>query len=57
MKAELSFGKDEKSYIFALIDRYVAFSAAHLRAISHRDGGPWHRVWGHDGRANPYYIL
>jgi uncharacterized phage-associated protein len=44
---------DHAQYVRDLTDRYVAFSAAHLRAISHRPGGPWHAVWGHDGRANP----
>lgn len=40
-------------HIRELIDRYVHFSAAYLRALSHRPGGPWHVVWGHDGEANP----
>ena len=44
---------EEREYIGQLIQRYIRFSAAYLRAISHVDGGPWHRVWGHDGRANP----
>ena len=53
IKAELSFGAEERAYIYSLIERYISFTAAHLRAISHRDGGPWHKVWGHDGRSNP----
>jgi uncharacterized phage-associated protein len=53
VKAELHFGTEEGVYIRGLIDRYVNFSAAQLRAISHREGGPWAKVWGHDGRANP----
>lgn len=51
--ARVTFGSDEKSYINNLIDRYIGFTAAQLRAISHREGGPWHRVWAHDGRSNP----
>ena len=35
------------------IDRYVGFSAAYLRALSHVTEGPWALVWGHDGEANP----
>lgn len=51
--ASATFGKDELEKIGKLIDRYIYFSAAHLRALSHREGGPWDRVWDHSGRANP----
>ncbi len=51
--ANVSLGSSEREYINSLVDRYIHFSAAQLRAISHRDGGPWHKVWGHDGRTNP----
>lgn len=51
--ANVKFGRQEHLYIAALIDRYIGFTAAQLRAISHTKGGPWHKVWGHDGQANP----
>lgn len=51
--ANVTFGLDEEKYIWALIDRYVRFTAGQLRAISHAQGGPWHVVWGHDGNSNP----
>lgn len=51
--ATAHFGSEEKVYIAGLIERYIRFSAAQLRAISHREGGPWHKVWGHDGKSNP----
>ncbi|WP_081856609.1 Panacea domain-containing protein [Sphingobium sp. DC-2] len=51
--AKVQFGEAEGKYIANLIDRYIEFSAAYLRAVSHKEGGPWHVVWGHDGRANP----
>jgi len=51
-EATADFGNQEKC-IRDLIDRYVQFSAAYLRALSHRTGGPWHVVWGHDGEINP----
>lgn len=51
--AEVKFGNEEGQYIETLIDRYVRFSAAQLRAISHTEGGPWHVVWAHDGHSNP----
>jgi uncharacterized phage-associated protein len=51
--ARVHFGHNENEYIKGLIDRYIKFSAAHLRALSHVEGGPWHKVWGHDGKSNP----
>lgn len=51
--ATATFGAGELARIVGMIDRYIHFSAAHLRALSHRDGGPWDRVWDHSGRANP----
>jgi uncharacterized phage-associated protein len=51
--AEAELSQQDKAYVVELIDRYVRFSAAQLRAISHLPGGPWHAVWGHDGEANP----
>jgi uncharacterized phage-associated protein len=51
-EATADFGSEEQR-IRDLIDRYVHFSAAYLRALSHRAGGPWQVVWGHDGEANP----
>jgi uncharacterized phage-associated protein len=53
MVASMTFGVGERQYIAELVRRYMGFSAAQLRAISHRDGGPWHAVWGHDGKSNP----
>lgn len=32
---------------------YLYLTAAQLRALSHQPGGPWHRVWWHDGHINP----
>ena len=32
---------------------FMKRSAAELRAISHRQGSAWHRVWWYDGHANP----
>lgn len=53
VEAAADFEVDDKRYIAELVDRYLNFSAAQLRAISHAEDGPWHKVWGHDGRANP----
>ena len=47
------FTAEERQYIERLIDRYIGFTAARLRAISHTEGGPWYQVWAHDGRLNP----
>ena len=52
-EASVVFGGEERERIAAIIDRYLHFSAAHLRALSHVSGGPWDQVWQHSGRANP----
>jgi uncharacterized phage-associated protein len=51
--ADENFSDAEKEYLTSLIERYIRFTAAQLRAISHATGGPWHAVWAHDGEANP----
>lgn len=52
-EASATFGTDEQTRLNEIIDRYIKFSAAHLRALSHVTGGPWDQVWQHTGRANP----
>ena len=51
--ASATFGTAEREYIRSLIDRYIRFSAAHLRALSHASNSPWDIVWRHEGQANP----
>jgi uncharacterized phage-associated protein len=53
VEAELEASSQLRDRLKSTIDRYVGFSAAYLRALSHVDGGPWALVWGHDGEANP----
>lgn len=53
VQAELEIESERAGYLTDLVKRYLGFSAAQLRAISHRPGGPWAVVWGHDGRSNP----
>lgn len=53
VRAELEIDGERAAYLADLVKRYLHFSAAQLRAISHQPGGPWALVWGHDGRANP----
>jgi uncharacterized phage-associated protein len=52
VKANLELAPDDLAFLSALVDRYIVFTASQLRAFSHRDGGPWAKVWGHDGNAN-----
>lgn len=51
--ATASLTNEQMSYLSVLVARYVDFSAAYLRAISHAEEGPWAKVWGHDGNTNP----
>ena len=52
VKANLELDADDSAFLTALVDRYIVFTASQLRALSHREGGPWAKVWGHDGNAN-----
>lgn len=52
-EADAELSVPDREYLSCLIDRYIRFTAAQLRAVSHIQGGPWHVVWGHDGQANP----
>jgi len=55
-KAEISrvtlLPEDEK-ILRQTLESLLPLSAARLRAISHIEGGAWHRVWWHRGGANP----
>jgi uncharacterized phage-associated protein len=53
VRAEISIPADKAFYLREIVKRYLGFTAAQLRALSHRAGGPWAVVWGHDGRSNP----
>jgi uncharacterized phage-associated protein len=52
-EADFNTSVEQKDAIHSIIDRYIGFSAAQLRALSHARGGPWDQVWQHSGNANP----
>lgn len=49
----LSLSPHDEEFLKEAIRPYIFCSAAELRAISHRDGSAWHRVWWYEGHANP----
>ena len=52
VRAKLDLNPQDSEFLSMLTKRYIIFTASQLRAFSHRDGGPWAKVWGHDGNAN-----
>jgi uncharacterized phage-associated protein len=52
VRANLEIDQEDFAFLSTLVERYIVFTASQLRAFSHRDGGPWAKVWGHDGNAN-----
>jgi uncharacterized phage-associated protein len=52
IRAKLDLDPEDSAFLSMLVKRYIIFTASQLRAFSHRDGGPWAKVWGHDGNAN-----
>jgi uncharacterized phage-associated protein len=51
--ARADFSKDDEELFEGTLDQYINLSASQLRALSHREGGPWHRVWWHEAKLNP----
>lgn len=47
-----AFTHDELELLESTAAQLVKFSASRLRALSHAEGGPWHRVWNHEGDTN-----
>lgn len=50
---ELAVDMAVGEFLTELIDHYSGFSASALRGLSHVEGGPWDRVWNHEGDSNP----
>lgn len=51
--AEASISAQDQNLFISTLDQYIGLSPAHLRALSHRQDGPWHRVWWHEAKHNP----
>lgn len=50
---QLEMMSDDEALLTAVLSSLLPLSASRLRALSHIEGGAWHRVWWHDGEANP----
>lgn len=50
---EYDFDPDTKVLLEEIIDFYSRMRASDLVSLSHVDGGPWHKVWNHQGTVNP----
>lgn len=51
--ASVQLRQDDEAAITDAIVPLLSLSASRLRAISHVECGAWHRVWWHEGDANP----
>lgn len=45
--------KDKIEFLRKVIGFYGKLTASQLVEISHAEGGPWDKVWNHDGKINP----
>lgn len=52
-KPMANLSSDLEQYLRATLKPLLPLSAARLRDLSHVSGGAWHRVWCHEGQANP----
>ena len=57
VEAREQFSADDIDFFKSVIDDYKGFTAAQLRKISHRDDGPWDRVWKSAAPVNPGMVI
>ncbi len=48
-----NFPPNTAEFLRDITDFYSQLAAGDLVELSHIEGGPWHRVWFHDGKVNP----
>jgi uncharacterized phage-associated protein len=53
MVSKAVFSNEDEQLMQTTLDQYLGLSASHLRALSHRENGPWHKVWWHEAKLNP----
>lgn len=51
--ASCELNAEDELFFQSVLREYMGLSASHLRALSHRENGPWDRVWWHEGKLNP----
>lgn len=49
---QASLSREEKEFVDTVARNLIPLPASKLRQISHEPGGPWDRVWNHQGSAN-----
>lgn len=47
------FSEADLAFLKPLLDKYLKLSASKLVELSHVAGGPWDRVYNHQGESNP----
>jgi uncharacterized phage-associated protein len=52
VECKTNFTESERAFLEPIIRKLLKLSASKLRALSHLEGGPWHRVWCHSGKTN-----
>jgi uncharacterized phage-associated protein len=50
VECQIELSELERAFLEPIIRRLIKLSASKLRALSHLEGGPWHRVWCHSGK-------
>lgn len=57
VEAREQFSVEDVEFFKSVIDDYKSFTASQLRGISHRENGPWERVWKADVPVNPGMVI
>lgn len=54
---EQFFLQNELALLLPVINHYSPIPASKLRNMAHIAGGPWDRVWNHEGPSNPGMVI
>jgi uncharacterized phage-associated protein len=54
---EYRFAANDLDLLREVVDFYIRIPAIKLSDMSHVEGGPWFRVWHHEGKSNPGMLI
>lgn len=57
IEAREQFEMDDVEFFKSVLQYYQEFSDSELRRISHRQGGPWDKVWSSATKINPGMVI
>src|SRR5579863_5916425 len=56
-KVTYNFDEETRSLLVRVVDCYSQMDPSCLVELSHEKGGPWDKVWNHNGKINPGMVI